>query len=606
MFGRVLVAIFVALFAAATLAACSNLARELEECKTSDHTRDNASDHARSVVACSAVLKRGDQVPANDFKTALLFRALAYEKLCKLPAALADHREMARLYPQDAAIANIQELENALAGKTGVPDASALPPSGVAPPPPSSDVVMWRCIAKWIKPDIRLVDNFIDEFPQSVHRRDADAKKAERDEDQAWLNHLMLLLTVGGTALGGVILVALLVRGWPSFVVPAFFGLLAGIMVTPALNRFIVQPIFPITVTSILLGIGAALAARVIAEFFLEKLLSEIREDARQTLVPERWTSPQGLVTVSIRDHVKRWFVAISAATGSIVGAVLGLHGFWNALYDTVHDLEKIVLATILVGIAMFLIGPMQAYVFDVGAKADHPSDPSKKIADLFANGFDWRAAGRFGLVFLACVQLGLLSSCINSTIKGGNARTVALIFAVASAPAIVSYYWSAALQRGVASVRDATFKPSLYAGAAMAYGAGLLVVFAYFIDFSYTPGQDKKQDLFFFFFSPAVAMFPALAIGALTTLVHAVAGATAIDLFPRKYTMVFIPVALVIAATIQVIIITQAQGLGLLGNIGVLYPTFIGSIIGWLAGLWASGFPRMLTDKAAQGGPAH
>jgi hypothetical protein len=605
MVGRVLVAMSCVLFGAATLAACSKLPQELKECQS--------SGPAESVVACSAVLKRGDQVSASDIEIALRHRALAYESLCKLPAALADHREKARLFSQEAPIGNIQQLENEIAANArsaGAPATNVTPPSVAAPQPARLDAVTWSCIVKWDEPDIKLFESFLAEVPQSVHRQDAQdrikKRKEKAEENQAQRDAKNLLLTVGGTALGGVILVALLMQGWPSFAVPAFFGLLAGIMVTPALNRFIVQPIFPITVTSILLGIGAALAARVIAEFFLEKLLSEIREDARQTLVPERWTSPQGLVTVSIRDHVKRWFVAISAATGSIVGAVLGLHGFWNALYDTVHDLEKIVLATILVGIAMFLTGPMQAYVFDVGARADHPSDPSKKISDLFANGFDWRAAGRFGLVFLACVQISLLSSCVSSTIKGGNARTVTLIFAVASAPAIVSYYWSAALQRGVASVRDATFKPSLYAGAAMAYGAGLLVVFAYFIDFSYTPGQDKKQDLFFFFFSPAVAMFPALAIGALTTLVHAVAGATAIDLFPRKYTMVFIPVALVIAATIQVIVITQAQGLGLLGNIGLLYPTFIGSIIGWIVGLWASGFPRLLTDKAAQGGPAH
>ena len=107
--------------------------------------------------------------------------------------------------------------------------------------------------------------------------------------------------------------------------------------------------------------------------------------------MPERWTSPQGLVTVSIRDHVKRWFVAISAATGYIVDDVLDLHGFWNALYDKVHDNREIVLSTILVGISIIHTGSIQSYVFKVSQKAVYLSAHSTTISYLTANRLHYR-----------------------------------------------------------------------------------------------------------------------------------------------------------------------------------------------------------------------
>jgi hypothetical protein len=606
MFGRVLVAMFVVLVAATALLACSQLsdrALELEACKS--------SDRPKSVVACSAILSRGDRESADNTRVALLHRALTYEALCKLPAALADFRELVRRDPQDdASSTSIRELENEIAANSEIPAANVTPPPLAAPRLADPDAITWSCIVKWDEPDMKLFRSFLAEVPQSVHRRDAEERianlEAKARERQARFDDQVLLGTVGGTALGGVILAALLMQGWRSYAVPAFFGLLAGIMVEPVLQRTIVQPIYSITVTSMLLGVGAALAARFITEGFLEKLLAEIRDGAKETLVPERWRGPRGLATASARDQVKRWFVTIAAATGSVVGSMFGLEVFWTTLAKTIEP-RSFVFAALLVGVSMFLTGPLQAYVFDVGARADHPSDPSKKISDLFAAGIDWRAAGRFGLVFLAYVQIYLLTSCVGAAIKEGNARTVSIVFAAAATPAIVSYYWSAGLQRGVPSVRNATFKPSLYAGAIMAYGTALTVVLSYMSGdlLDYTPGKDTRPALLLFFLSPVIAILPALVIGAVTTLIYSVGGATAIDRFPRKYTMFFIAAALLVAAAIHAIIVAHVLGfLGFaLANIG--YTTFIGSIIGWLVGLWASGFPRLLAHEAAQGGRA-
>jgi hypothetical protein len=605
MFGRVFVAIFVVLFAAAALPACSQLSgrAELEECKS--------TDRATSLVACSAILSRKDRESANRIRVALLHRALTYEALCKLPAALADFRELARREPQDEATTTaIRKLEHEIAANVELPAANVNPPPIAAPQPADPDAITWRCIVKWDEPDIELLRSFITEVPQSVHRRDAEGRIAKLEgkarERQAQFNDQVLLGAVGGTALGSVILAALLMRGWRSYAVPAFFGLLAGIMVEPVLQRTIVQPIYSITVTSMLLGISAALAARFIAEGFFEKLMAEIRDEARETLVPERWGSPQGLAKVSARDQVKRWFVTIAATTGFVVGSMFGLEVFWTTLVKTIEP-RSFVFAALLVGVSMFLTGPLQAYVFDVGARADHPSDPSKKISDLFAAGIDWRAAGRFGLVFLAYIQIYLLTSCVGAAIKEGNARTVSIIFAAAATPAIVSYYWSAALQRGVPSVRNATFKPSLYAGAIMGYGTALTVVLSYVSGdlLDYTPGKDTRPALLFFFLSPVIAILPALVIGAVTTLIYSVGGAIAIDRFSRKSTMFFIAVTLLIAATIHALIATYVLGFLGFSLANIRYITFLGSIVGWLVGLWASGFPRLLMHEAVQDGRA-
>lgn len=431
---------------------------------------------------------------------------------------------------------------------------------------------------------------------------------------QAEFENLLLVLTVGCTALGGVILAALLMQGWRSYALSGLFGLIAGVMIEPVLTPLLVNPPRAKALAIVLFCAGVALLARLIAEMFLEKLLSEFREGASVTLVPERWTDPHGLADATMHDHVKRWFVTIAAATGAVVGGVSGIDSFWTTsasatLVQLVHmfeDPRSIVFALLLLGVSFFLIGPIQSYVFETGASTKEPSDPAKKFYDLFAHGFNWRAMGRFGLIILAYAQLYLLTTGIGATIKGGSSRVVYTIFTAATMPAIVSYYWSAALQRRVPSVREATIKPSLYVGAVMSYGIALLIVVIYAQgEFDAALLRKNQSDMryvgFMFLFSPVVAILPAYVLGALTTLVYSVAGGFAIDRFKGKYAMLYIAAALLIAAVAQLAVLVSLAWLIGFGLDKIRFGTFIGGIVGWMVGLWASGFPKLLTTARAK-----
>jgi hypothetical protein len=54
------------------------------------------------------------------------------------------------------------------------------------------------------------------------------------------------------------------------------------------------------------------------------------------------------------------------------------------------------------------------------------------------------------------------------------------MIIVCAVPPAVVSYYWSAALQRGAPSVRTAAQEPSLFGTGVMFYGIALLGVVSF------------------------------------------------------------------------------------------------------------------------------
>jgi hypothetical protein len=414
---------------------------------------------------------------------------------------------------------------------------------------------------------------------------------------QAASEDIILAVTVGCTALGGVMLLALLMRDWRSYALSAFFGLLTGVLMEPVLARWTEAETLVQRAGPVLLCVAAAVLARLIAEMFLEEKFAELRTGASKTLVPENWSEPAGLDPVTTRDRVRRWFVTISAATGAAVGGLFGIGQFWTTLGHTFEP-RSLVFGVMLVVVSLFLGGPIQGYIFDIGGRAQHVSDPSKKLSDLFS---DSRAVGRFVIVLVAYLQVYLLTSCVGATIKQGDSRVIYTVFATATVPAIVSYYWAAALQRRAPSVTDATVLPSLYVGATMSYGIALMVVgrFAYdeFEAAAFGGNGDQRAAGFFLFFSPVAAIIPAVALGALTTLAYSFLGGLAIDRYRGRHAMVAIAAALVVAAILQLGITTGIAYLLGYGPERLRFLTFACGIVGWLVGLWASGFPRLLTD---------
>jgi hypothetical protein len=108
------------------------------------------------------------------------------------------------------------------------------------------------------------------------------------------------------------------------------------------------------------------------------------------------------------------------------------------------------------------LIGPGEEFAL---GSAFHSSDESEKhaeppshIVQYFQN-LSLGAVGRFSLVTLAWLALNVVHKCMDETFSEGNIQT-SIEFIFACIPTgIVTYYWCAALQRGIPNVAQSAFR---------------------------------------------------------------------------------------------------------------------------------------------------
>jgi hypothetical protein len=421
-----------------------------------------------------------------------------------------------------------------------------------------------------------------------------------------------LVVLTANAAFGGVIFMALLTRGPVSYIPTALIGALAAFLVEPqvgGLTGAAGVPAWPLLAT--LGGAAAAVGIRYLVDGALKngkgmfESLAHVREIAPDILVPERWKMLGGPATTTPRDQVRRWFVAISAATGAVVGSIVGLDLFWSAFMDAIFY-RRLMFTILFTAVSMFLIGPIQAYIFGLGAGDGRNVDPGKDVADFFSRGIDWRAAGRLGIVVLAAAQLSILSSCIEVVAQRGEAEVILRIMIMAITPAIAGYYWSAALQLNAHPVRKAIFDPTLYAGGIMNYGLALpflVIVFLYWLTSEPNP---HPGNLLILIISPVLAILLAGLMALITTTLYAWLGAWAIDKAAGRHTMVAVSASIVVAGIINQLIVTMPIVLLAIAITPsseapldffdtVVDWTFVGHIVGWIAGLWASGFPGIV-----------
>ena len=217
-----------------------------------------------------------------------------------------------------------------------------------------------------------------------------------------------------------------------------------------------------------------------------EKWFGFLRDDARRDLVPENWLDMGRPERLPGRAIVRRWFIAITAATGAVIGAIFGIEAFRDAAWEELlsqfsPDLRSLIVALLLpVGLSLFLAEPLQNYVFDVGSR--RTSEPGEKLAEILERGFTWQVAGRIGFILLGWAQVALLATSIQAGIESGDVRLVATMVAAGATPCVVTYYWTAALQREARSILDTTLGSALFAGAIMNYGTALVLIFSFAI----------------------------------------------------------------------------------------------------------------------------
>ena len=117
---------------------------------------------------------------------------------------------------------------------------------------------------------------------------------------------------------------------------------------------------------------------------------------------------------------------------------------------------------------------------------------------------------------------------------------------------------------------------------------------------------------------SPILAIFLAYLMAAVTTTLYAWLGAYAIDKAAGRHTMIAVAAAILLAAIVHQLVATVPLLL-LLGGYSVspggetpdflsllIDWSFVGHVLGWIVGLWASGFPGLVkTSSSVRSGPA-
>jgi hypothetical protein len=420
-----------------------------------------------------------------------------------------------------------------------------------------------------------------------------------------WVFGLMVVTT----ALGVVILLVLTIEDWRCYGVSGVVGAIAAILIEPALKSalpahlasgsvpYVAIPYSLLVFLSCGAGFAALAAAivRAVLDYF-----ANFRDLVRAAVDSSRWQLGTTPVQLGLKDHVKRWFVTISAATGGVIGSFVGFGVLWDVLYS-LRSPRNLLLALVLTAIPLFLSGPLQAYIFDLGANAKTPAEPSKKFSDVLAQG-DPLAYGRLAMVIVGYFMVAFLISAVGSRVKAGASEILAAVITAAVTPGIVSYYWCAALQRGAPSVVVAATAPSVITSAVMVYGMALLGIVSFsmgMLGSSYGTSQAQQYSLFLAF-SPVIAVVVAVLLSAITTWPFAAAGGHVIDRLPAgpqmPNPMPHVAYALVGAAIVEAAVFAAFDWMVGFQSTGVSFwwPLTMSSA-GWACGLFVSGFPQLV-----------
>ncbi len=413
--------------------------------------------------------------------------------------------------------------------------------------------------------------------------------------DQGQFESTLLGLVLVDLAIAAIVLACVLTEGWRGYVFAAAVGAGTG---------WIAFPLFDVDMPNggvfaqMLLGAAAgALFAAMIRMFLSWSTLAGLAAEIRNTVDIKRWLPEEDMRRLTPRDRVRRIFVAVSAATGAVVFSMFGLDVFWQAFWQEMAPLNLLGISVAFVA-GMFLVGPAQAYVFERGA-AEGP-DAGRELNWAIRGGFDGRAAFRLAIVLALGLQFGLLMNCVNASVRTGDAQVLYTMLNAALPPAIVSYYMSAALQLSSAQTLGRARRASLYGGAILNYGFALIITFNFFADNMVVSGTSNGPGSgVALFMSPVLAIALALIFSAVTTYAPALAATYVIERRSRP-TMAYIAAALIGVAVLQGLALTVVTVLAGLPAENIRFGSFAGGVIGWIAGLWASGFPRLLTERRA------
>jgi hypothetical protein len=340
---------------------------------------------------------------------------------------------------------------------------------------------------------------------------------------------------------------------------------------------------------------------------------SEVRANLRGYLLPQSWTGTAVTAPLPARDLVGRWFVAVAASTGSVVGALMTQADFWHAVVKTLAP-TRLIFTLLLTVVSITLIGPLEEYIFGrrVSRKGDaqriEPHGAARGLFEDVWENFSPRALGRLMLVLLFSFQPALLDACVGETISRGDINATFLILTSAIGPALITYYWSAALQRGAPSITRQAGRSSTVLSAILWYPP----CFALLIALAFTLVQSDPQNNGKFMIIAFIAGIPfaygiALAWGFVLNGMMAYAGGWVLDRVRAQREMDTVKAVAMLGGVLALInMLLFALGMllatavtGAWDSIGIADwgQTMLGllSTLGWIVGLVVSGFPGIL-----------
>ena len=284
----------------------------------------------------------------------------------------------------------------------------------------------------------------------------------------------MLALFILSFGLGGVVIVAVVFeRLWQQIALTLLFSLSGASLFNAgdASHAIIAVPGGNLISFSVI-----ALATLVVARL-LFSVSKGWREIYRQSLVTQLW-KPQATEPLTFEDLRKRWFVTVAAATGNVVGILMSepdaLHTFFDAFTPS-----RLFFTLLLTVMSIALVGPGEEFVLGAGFRSSNNHGEHGQTHSHFEEilqNLSWRAAGRFALVFAPWLAINVMHKCMDESVNSGQIKTSLEILLASVGPGMVTYFWCAALQRGVPAVAEASV------GAATVAASLLFLPFAIFI----------------------------------------------------------------------------------------------------------------------------
>ena len=432
----------------------------------------------------------------------------------------------------------------------------------------------------------------------------------------------VLGLFAGAWAIGGALAAAALLDR-PK----VRFGVAAGIGVAAALlyNSVPVRPVTGALLTDLVLAAGSCAVVAALATWFFREWTwifdgPAIYRWLQRLLLPRNWPNGPQPDQLGSKQLVTRWFVAIAAATGSVVGALAAQPRFWDAALEALSP-KHILFTLLLMIVSITLIGPLEEYIFGrqlarPGA-AGHAAEPGSArglIEDVWQN-FSPRAAGRLALVFLFSLQPTLLDACVGEAIKRGDAQVTFVLLTSAIGPAFTTYYWGAALQGQVDSVARQAGKSTTYFSAFLyfPFTAAALGLLMFRLLFSNGESGGGAAIIFGPLIALGLAAVVAVVVGFLIDGISAYIGGWALDfgrgrLYLAPWQIVGALGGVLVVGKLAVLVLFTMTFL-ILGRGGIFsasdFVVPVLSMAGWAAGLLVSGFPQILHSARARALPS-